>query len=290
MICKVHFRIKTIYNILRPSEQKVADYILEYQGSIEDLSMSMIARNVNVSQPTIMRFVKGIGYDSFKQFKYELLKSFQGEKNVEVLYGFSLDRSDQIKDLPAKVVTTATRRLENSLKTLSLASYEETVKAINQSRHISIYAVENSLSVAQDLMTKLIYLGKSVTFHIDYYLQSIDASNLTSDDLAIGISYSGNSKNTVEVLKTAKATGAKTIAVVNFENTRLPKYADIVLATSNDQFLYGDAIFSRTPQIALVDMIYMGVIVSDYDNYTKKLDHYSKLIKHRGYQKEELEM
>ena len=95
-------------------------------------------------------------------------------------------------------------------------------------------------------------------------------------------------QNTVEVLKIAKDAGAQTIAIVNFENTMLTRYGDIVLSTSNDQFLYGDAIFSRTAQIALVDMIYMGVIISDYDNYTKKLDHYSRLIKHRGYQKEEL--
>ena len=91
-------------------------------------------------------------------------------------------------------------------------------------------------------------------------------------------------------MKIAKDAGAQTIAIVNFENTMLTRYGDIVLSTSNDQFLYGDAIFSRTAQIALVDMIYMGVIISDYDNYTKKLDHYSRLIKHRGYQKEELDV
>ena len=257
MLSKVNFRIKTIYNILRPSEKKVADYILNYCGKLEDLSMTLLAKEVAVSQPTVMRFVKAIGYD-------------------------------KIMDLPGKIVATATSMLENALKSLSLVNYQKTVALINQSQHISIYAVENSMGVAHDLMTKLIYLGKSVTCHSDYYLQSIDASNLTRDSLAIGISYSGNSKNTVEVLKIAKDAGAQTIAIVNFENTMLTRYGDIVLSTSNDQFLYGDAIFSRTAQIALVDMIYMGVIISDYDNYTKKLDHYSRLIKHRGYQKEEL--
>lgn len=51
--------------------------------------------------------------------------------------------------------------------------------------------------------------------------------------------------------------------------------------------MYGDAIFSRTVQTALVDMLYMGVIKSDYDYYTKQLDYNSKLISHRGYLKEE---
>lgn len=290
MLNKVNFRIKTIYNILRPSEKKVADYILKYQGNVEDLSMATIADVAGVSQPTIMRFVKAIGYDSFKQFKFELAKNYKKENNVDILYGFSINPNDNIYELPSKIVATATSMLENALKSISITAYQETVTLINQYQYISIYAVENSMGVAYDLMTKLVYLGKSISCHSDYYLQSIDANNLTSNSLAIGISYSGNSKNTVEVLKIAKEAGAKTIAIVNFENTMLTRYGDIVLSTSNDQYLYGDAIFSRTAQTALVDMIYMGVIMSDYDHYTNRLDHYSKLIRHRGYQKEELKM
>lgn len=176
MLSKVNFRIKTIYNILRPSEKKVADYILNYCGKLEDLSMTLLAKEVAVSQPTVMRFVKAIGYDSFKQFKLELAKNYDKENNIDILYGFSINADDKIMDLPGKIVATATSMLENALKSLSLVNYQKTVSLINQSQHISIYAVENSMGVAHDLMTKLIYLGKSVTCHSDYYLQSIDAS------------------------------------------------------------------------------------------------------------------
>ncbi len=288
MLSRVNFRIKTIYSVLRPSEKKVADYILNYIDSYDKISMVSIAKSAGVSQPTIMRFVKAIGFDSFKQFKYELVRS--NIKTVDLLYGFSINKDDNIRDLPSKIIATITRMMEDSLKSISIDNYLKAIDLINHTKHISIYAVENSICVANDLMTKMIYLGKSISFHSDYYLQSIDASNLKDQDLAIGISYSGNSKNTVEVLKIAKEAGAKTIAIVNFENTMLTKYGDVVLSTSSDQFLYGDAIFSRTTQIALVDMIYMGVIMSDYDNYTNKLDIYSQLIKHRGYQKSEIKM
>lgn len=276
MISRINFRIQTIYGILRPSEKKVADYILNYQDSIEDISMVKIANEANVSQPTIMRFVKAIGYDSFKQFKYELLKI--NKKEIDILYGFSINKDDKLDELPAKIIGTTIKKLENILKSISINDYKEVIELIHQSNRISIYCVENSKCVASDLMTKLLYLGKKVTCYDDDYLQYIDANNLTSGDLAIGISYSGNSKHTVEALKSAKKADAKTIAIVNFDNTLLTKYADVVLYTSDEQFLYGDTIFSRTTQITLVDMIYMGVILKDYDKYTKKLDCYSKLI------------
>ena len=104
MLSKVNFRIKTIYNILRPSEKKVADYILNYCGKLEDLSMTLLAKEVAVSQPTVMRFVKAIGYDSFKQFKLELAKNYDKENNIDILYGFSINTDDKIMDLPGKIV------------------------------------------------------------------------------------------------------------------------------------------------------------------------------------------
>lgn len=282
MINKVIFRIKTIYNVLRPSEKKVADYVLNYQDDYTKLSMLLISKEANISQPTIMRFVKAIGYNSFKEFKYELLKNDKA-KNVDILYGYTLSKDEQLSDIPSNIVARTITMLEDSLKSISIKNYEKAIKAIHTSKHISIFAVENSVSVANDLMIKLLYLGKQVTLYDDGYLQSINASNLCKGDLAIGISYSGNSKDTVEALKIAHDKKAITIAIVNFENTMITKSADIVLSTSNDQFLYGDAIFSRTVQTALIDMIYMGVIKSDYDFYTKQLDCNSKLISHRGY-------
>ena len=62
-------------------------------------------------------------------------------------------------------------------------------------------------------------------------------SNLDSRDVAIGISYSGSSKNTVDVMKLAKKKGAATIAITNFEHSLIAGYADILLCTSSQQLL-----------------------------------------------------
>lgn len=42
----IQFQIQTVYNQLRPSEKKVADYILNYNNSIETLSMSLIEKEL----------------------------------------------------------------------------------------------------------------------------------------------------------------------------------------------------------------------------------------------------
>lgn len=71
--------------------------------------------------------------------------------------------------------------------------------------------------------------------------------------------------------------------ITNFEQTLLEKWGDVVLKSSQKQLLYGDAIFSRATQMALIDMIYMGLILSDYEKYTKQLDRSSAIVRDKAY-------
>jgi len=84
-------------------------------------------------------------------------------------------------------------------------------------------------------------------------------------------------------MEIARNAGAKTIAITNFEHTLLEKYSDLVLYNSNRQFLYGNAIFSRVSQLLVVDMIYISILLSDYEKYTEKLDESSLVIQKQAY-------
>lgn len=194
----VKIRIRQIYAGLRPSEQKVADYILQYEGKASKLLMETVAQETGVSQPTVIRFVKAAGYEGFKDFKCALVQEEAKEQPEDSgkagLYGFPLSRKDRLEDIPGKIVTTS-----------------------------------------------------------------------------------------VEMLALAKKAGAVTLALINFENSMIAKYADILLCASNRQFLYGDTIFSRISQLALVDMIYAGVLNRDYDRCSKKLNKTSAIVAKRAY-------
>lgn len=289
----VKTKIRCAYAGLRPSEQKAADYFLNYSGRINDLRMEDASEQIHVSQPTIMRFVKALGYHGFKDFKYALLqddimgRSEERKEGDIELYGFRLSSRDRLEDIPGKIIATSGQMLEETLKSLQMRSYKRAVEAILNAENIVLYSVENSVCTANDLMTKLTYLGINCRMYGDYYLQSVSASNLTRKDLAIGISYSGYSRDTVEVMRLAKKSGATTLVLTNFENAVIAKYADILLCASNRQFLYGDTIFSRISQLALVDMLYAGVLNQNYDILSKKLNKNSKIVSERAYNEEE---
>ncbi|MEE1248856.1 MAG: MurR/RpiR family transcriptional regulator [Lachnospiraceae bacterium] len=282
--------IQNAFPALRKSEQKAAKYMMEHAEQMEKITLEELAKQAEVSQPTIMRLLKTVGYQSFKAAKVafieERLKTKGEEESYQIL-GMPIDKNDQIEEVPAKVIRNTIQLLEDSLQAISAKSLKKAVHAIQKARRVCIFSVEDSNTIAYDLLTKLKYLGIACEFNEDYYLQSITAGHMTDQDVAISISYTGTSRNTVDVLAQAKRAGAKTIAITNFLDTPLVENADIVILTSNKQFLYGSDIFSRTIHLAVVDMIYMGILVEDYEKYTVQIEESSKLISSRRCEKEE---
>lgn len=280
-------QIEAGYGDLRRSEKQAADYILSHMEEAADLPLDRLAYSAKVSQPTVLRMLKALGFNGYKDFRYqlvaELARETDREKPDQIMYGYMLSRQDTLEEIPIKMAATTQRMMEETLKNFSGKSYQKAVQKLKKARLIDIYSVENSEVTAMDLLTKLLYLGLPCRHFSDYYFQRISAGSLTSEDVAVGISYSGESKDTVDVMRTARKAGACTIVITNFRDSTIAKYADILICTSQEQFFYGDAIFSRTTQLLIVDMIYMGIIASDYELYVEQLNRCEKVVREKAY-------
>lgn len=280
-------QIEAGYGDLRRSEKQAADYILSHMEEAADLPLDRLAYSAKVSQPTVLRMLKALGFNGYKDFRYqlvaELARETDREKPDQIMYGYTLSRQDTLEEIPIKMAATTQRMMEETLKNFSGKSYQKAVQKLKKARLIDIYSVENSEVTAMDLLTKLLYLGLPCRHFSDYYFQRISAGSLTSEDVAVRISYSGESKDTVDVMRTARKAGACTIVITNFRDSTIAKYADILICTSQEQFFYGDAIFSRTTQLLIVDMIYMGIIASDYERYVEQLNRCEKVVREKAY-------
>lgn len=280
--------IQAAFPKLRKSEQKAASYMLEHVNEMENISLGKIAKESGVSEASVVRMLKAVGYKSFKEMKIAFVeermkKENQGENRG--ILGICIQKEEKIEDVPGRIIQNTISLLQDSLQAISAKKLKKAVRAIEKAERVCIFSVENSNAVAEDLQTKLMYLGIRCEYTKDYYLQSIQAGHMRKGEVAIGISYSGTSMNTVDVLKQAKKKGATTIAITNFANTPLVENADIVILTSDKQLLYGNDIFSRTIHMAVVDMIYAGLLVDDYGKYHRRLECSGQMIEGRKYEK-----
>lgn len=178
--------------------------------------------------------------------------------------------------------------LEDTRRMLDSRSYEKAVRALASARLIDVYGVGNSAAVAQDMVVKLLRIGLVCRAYPDSHLQQICASALQSGDVAVGISHSGATRDTVDALAMARARGAVTIAITNFKGAEILRHADIALLTGDvETAFYTETMFSRISQLAIVDSLYMGVVLQDFERFSGALEGVNRMVSRKVYREEE---
>ena len=100
--------------------------------------------------------------------------------------------------------------------------------------------------------------------------------------MAIGISHTGTTIDTVDALRAARQSGASTNAITNFEPSPLTDCADLVLTTAARETTFrSGAMASRITQLAVIDCLFVGVAQQSYDRTVSALSRTYRAIQSR---------
>ena len=256
-------RMKAFYASLRPSEQKVADYILEHPEEVIHLSVTELSNRTGVSDAAIIKFCQRIGYKGYQELKIYLAKELVSP--MMEIYG-EVAPDDDIKTVKEKIFQINSQALQDTRKLLDDEGLEQAVKAIAEASKVNIYGVGASGFVALDAQLKLLRIGIQATSFCDSHVQTYLAALLSSGDVAIAISDSGNTKDVVRALSVAKERGARTVCITSSPDSAIGKVADIKLYTAATESIFrSGAIASRLAQLSVIDVLFIGVALKRYD-------------------------
>lgn len=270
--------IKQNLNNFTDGERKIANYILENKDDVINFSAQELANRVDGSAAGVVRFSKKLGFKGFTNLKVELAKDNEEFKND---FNEIIRVDDDIKVMVKKAITANIATLEKTSGLINFDSLSEAIEILKNSKKIYIYGIGASGLVALDFQYKLLRIKKEVIYNLDSHIQLATASIMDKEDVAIGISYSGETKEVTLAIDEAKRIGAKTIAITKSgNNSRLSKSSYISLYIPNEEKeMRLGAISSRMSALTLVDLLYLGIIKSDI-SYTKEyLKETRKLIK-----------
>ncbi len=159
-----------------------------------------------------------LGFGGYRELRY-VLRNPAAEHKVTFnpLAGFDLNPWDGEDEIPGKAADGAKALIDELHSALDPKAYRKAVALLAESEFIDIFGVENSLTPAMDLFTKLGYLGLTCRLNTDAYLQQIGAGHLPHGAVAVAFSHSGSSADTVKALPRLGevAWHAKTIAITN---------------------------------------------------------------------------
>ncbi|WP_318615849.1 MurR/RpiR family transcriptional regulator [Sporosarcina sp. YIM B06819] len=244
------------YNSFTNAEKKVADYILENIKDVIYMSITDLAEVCGVGESSVFRFCKTLKLRGYQEFKIALAHNTTIDDEIPQLSS-KVTMQDTIDELSKKMLTATVNALT---ATHSLINHNDVSDAVNlmiKSERIHFFGVGSSLMTALEAKNKFMRIMNKTECTIDSHLQIMSASLMAESEVAVIISYSGSTKDTIEVAKIVKERGAKVIIITRFAKSPLTSYADItLLCGANEGPLQGGSLTAKISQLYLLDLLY----------------------------------
>ncbi|MGV9291286.1 MurR/RpiR family transcriptional regulator [Streptomyces sp. NPDC003719] len=271
---------------LAPSERRVAEAVLADPAQASELSISALGKRADTSVATVMRFCRAIGITNYPQLRLALAAAAAREDargGDRPAPDTDISATDTLDEIVRKIVYNEMHALEDTGAGLDVEVLCRAVDAVAGARRIDIFGVGASAFVGQDLHQKLHRIGRTAFVWTDRHAALTATALLGPGDVALAISHSGETEDTVEPLQVAAERGATTIALTNAPRSSLAVSADLVLATcARETPFRSGATASRIAQLALIDCLFVGVAQRSFDATTAALEKTYGAVQRRG--------
>jgi DNA-binding MurR/RpiR family transcriptional regulator len=267
-------KIRSLLPGLARAEQRVAKVVLENPGTVAHRSITEVAEQAGTSETTVTRFCKAIGVGGYPELRIALAAdTARSEARANHNMGGDILPDDDLKQVVGKIAFADARAVEETAEQLDVESLGKVIQAVAAARRVDVYGFGASAFVAFDLQQKLHRIGLTCFAWNDTHIALTSAAVLTGADVAVGISHTGSTSETVEALRVAGETGATTVALTNFPRSPITEVADHVLTTAARETAFrSGAMASRIAQLTVIDCLFIGVAQHHVDTAKTALE------------------
>ena len=175
--------------------------------------------------------------------------------------GANIMETDTAYDVFEKICDDIYCSLEKTKKSLDRDALKKCCDAILSASDIIVLGLGNSAPIANDASHKMLRLGLRAHPYTDNHMQAIATAHANEETVVIGISHSGASEDILDAMRIAKAGGAFTVAITNYQKSPIEAVSDAVLYTVSDETNYRIlGLSSRISQLAIIDTIYSYLV------------------------------
>ncbi|QGH69927.1 MurR/RpiR family transcriptional regulator [Pseudactinotalea sp. HY158] len=256
-------RLQAVTPHLTQRMASLAELLLDRPELAVMLSSSDLAARAGVSPPTLTRFCKLLGYGGFVQLRIGAAADAgrsAGQESLTGEPGAMVHPGMDDRELLRTFLATHVQALQASADLTNLDVMREAAALVAAADRVDVYGVGGSGSVADGLVERLYQVGINARGWSDLHLGVMSACRLDPGGVAIGVSSSGITRETVEMLTVAGETGARTIAITSDHRSPLAQAAEVVIRTAplDDYRDLGELTASHT-QVFAADLLYLLV-------------------------------
>jgi RpiR family carbohydrate utilization transcriptional regulator len=254
---------------LNKAERKVAEVILLNPEQATRFSIAALAQASKVSEPTVNRFCRSFGVSGYPELKLQLAQSLA---SGAAYVSRAVEADDNPEAYTKKIFGSAIASLDSALQALDPSLISRAVDLLIQARQIHFFGA--SAPVALDAQHKFFRFNLAVTAHADVLMQRMIASVAHTGELFVIISYTGRTRELVEVARIARENGASVLGLTA-EGSPLAKAStlslNIPLPEDTDIYM---PMTSRIIQLTVLDVLATGMTLRrgvDFQPHLRKI-------------------
>lgn len=229
-------RLERMMDSMTRSEIRIAKRLLASPNEFVRSSVRALAAELEVSEPTILRFCRAVGCEGFKDLKFRLIQELALTQAISdqavraTRPATASEPATRDKDPDAdRVFDTIIEALTRTRDSLSNKDLASSAQAIAKAGRVVIYGIGgSSAALACEAHNRLFRFNIPVMVFTDGYAQRMSAAILGEGDVALFISSTGRPRELQESLELAKYYKATCIAITD-KDTPLGRDADICL-------------------------------------------------------------
>ncbi len=230
---------------LNETEKKIAEYFQNQVNNLYFLTSREMAKELEISDTSIIRFVKSLGFINFTEFRKELLKNINSKKitpNDKLSKNKNLLNND-------KVLNSFIENFERNILKIfidnSMVKIEETVKLLIGAKKKYVVGFKSTSGLASFFGLRLSFILKNTKTYSENSSELMsDMIDIKKDDCLFLIAYPKYSKTYELIIEIAKEKNAKVIVITDKTTSPVVRNSDIVFFLEISSISYFNSLIS----------------------------------------------
>ncbi|MBE3040757.1 MAG: MurR/RpiR family transcriptional regulator [Chloroflexi bacterium] len=263
---------------LTKSEKRVANYLNQNQDEAAFLSAGEIADRLQLSEATMVRFARTLGFDSYPTMRVALQDSFRHRLTHSARLRSRLDDLRADGDIFERLVASEIDYLTEALQTLDRKALNAAVELLRTHQRVFVFGLGPSLSLVDLLDIRLTRSARHVIPLNTSGREMLEPMLLMeSSDLLIAIGFFNLTPNLQMVLEYANQHKTPVILLTDTLGPMLGDKADVVLSARRGPV---SAFHSLTVPMTIVNALLLALSSADQEKVMTNLDKLDQLREH----------
>lgn len=250
-------QIEETYDSMTPSSRKVADYLLANSTEAQYLSISDLADVCGVGKATVSRFCSYLGYEGYGSLKLALARLSAVASYDSIRFSEDGEPSrDTLMKSGHEILEVNRMAMEDTLSGLDWNALERSARLLHRAKDVYCLGHGGCHMVAEDAWSHFITISPKFRCVEDSHCQIMAASLMDESSVVLFVTYLGVTRDSLDVLRLARARGAKVILVTHYSNSPAAEYAnEILFCGGRETPLEGGSISSKISMLFLISLL-----------------------------------